>query len=200
MSEEVALQHFIKESNIDNSVDVAIHIRSAISNLVYSPDVEEPAFLNVVQFLGKLLGFDSSQPEKETGVGPDNLWIGKQGFILESKNQATSDKISQDYVEQLVGATAWYNAVFPKIDGIMVMFHPSYILDDRAYADKDVYVVTQGCLDMLTDAIFNLSNMIGSRNLSELSTNNLQNMMNQTGLIQNQFIQKFTKKAKRLSK
>ncbi|MGC1274479.1 MAG: hypothetical protein WBC44_12310, partial [Planctomycetaceae bacterium] len=63
------------------------------------------------RLLGQLLGFDTQRPEKETGIGPDNLWaLGELRFVvLEAKNRAVADAIAKDYVNQLNGSVNWFH-------------------------------------------------------------------------------------------
>lgn len=86
-------------------------------------------FESALQRLGLLLGFASSRPDQETGIGPDNLWaIGKDRyFIIECKSEATVEEVSREYLEQLSHSADWFDAEYPegRHIGIPIMIHPS---------------------------------------------------------------------------
>ena len=57
--------------------------------------------------LGQALGAESSRPEKETGRGPDNLWLFEAvGFCIEAKSEKTAP-ISKDDAAQLMLSNQW---------------------------------------------------------------------------------------------
>lgn len=86
-------------------------------------------FEKALDTLASLLGFNSSRPDQETGVGPDNFWcIGNgQYWVIECKSESTSDSISRSDLEQLSHSVDWFNSEYndPTLNCLPVMIHNS---------------------------------------------------------------------------
>jgi len=81
-----------------------LNLNTLASKLIFSPDAND--FEYALAERGKLLGFLSTRPDKETnGAEPDNLWAVGNGhyFVIECKSGAISGTISKDYCNQLGG-------------------------------------------------------------------------------------------------
>lgn len=143
-------------------------------------------FESALQRLGLLLGFASSRPDQETGIGPDNLWaIGSDRYwVVECKSEATAEEVSREYFEQLSHSADWFDAEYPegRHTAIPIMIHPSRQPMWNAVPRHGARVMTFARLEELRTAI---SGFVGavqigdgfrdaavvSRNLSEFSLN-----------------------------
>lgn len=83
--------------------------------------------------LGQILGASSSRPEKETGRGPDNLWLFDDvGLCLEAKSEKTSN-IFKGEAAQLVLSLEWCREhVDAPEKGICPVFVSNATIADRA--------------------------------------------------------------------
>ena len=65
-----------------------------------------------VRFLGELLGYASSRPEKQFGKGPDNLWldhIGKKALLFELKTgYSIGDTLAKSAIGQVTQHNTWF--------------------------------------------------------------------------------------------
>ncbi|WP_146083734.1 hypothetical protein [Rathayibacter sp. AY1C6] len=86
-------------------------------------------FETALQRLGQLLGFASSRPDQETGIGPDNLWaIGDDRYwVIDCRSEAKVDEVSRKYLEPLSHSADWFDSEYPegRYFGVPVMIHPS---------------------------------------------------------------------------
>lgn len=68
-------------------------------------------FEAAIERVGYMLGFSSSRPDQETGVGPDNLWAvgGDHYWVIECKSEVVSEPISRSDLEQLSHSIDWFD-------------------------------------------------------------------------------------------
>jgi hypothetical protein len=92
-----------------------------------------------------LLGFDSQQPEAEFGAGPDVLWAvgGLRYFVIECKNEVTTETINKKDANQLAGSANWFNARYDKTcSATPLMIHPSNVFEHAATPPPSTRVMT----------------------------------------------------------
>lgn len=79
--------------------------------------------------VGNIIGLNSSRPDQETGIGPDNLWAigGGNYWVIECKSEATASQVSLDYLQQLSGSVDWFDSVYTETEfaAVPVLIHPS---------------------------------------------------------------------------
>ncbi|MDR2014188.1 MAG: DEAD/DEAH box helicase [Azoarcus sp.] len=67
-----------------------------------------------IQALGEALGADSGRPERDYGVGPDNLWFwGKTAYVIEVKNE-NQDSLHKCDSGQMHDSLQWARENFPE--------------------------------------------------------------------------------------
>ena len=140
---------FIQESNFTPN-NFIMFVGSVVSELTlpHTADDFEKAIWNV----GKLLGFVSTRPDKETkGEGPDNLWaaVNDMFYVIECKSEATTEAISKRDCNQLGGSIRWFEQEYGGHNAIPVMVHPSKIIDKQATAVPNMRVITLTELESL---------------------------------------------------
>jgi len=107
--------------------------------------------------LGLLLGFDSSRPDQETGVGPDNYWAigGGKHWVVEAKSEAQAEYISREYLEQLSHSADWFESENNGriVTQIPILIHPSRTPNWDAVSRQGAVVMTFERLGALRDAV-----------------------------------------------
>ena len=85
-------------------------------------------------------------PERETGKGPDNFWnLGNSNFfVIECKNEATTDFISKDDCGQWSVSLNWAENKYGS-DSIFtgIMIHRSNAFNFDAIPDKRVRIIQE---------------------------------------------------------
>ena len=154
MDQAKAIISYIKEQYTDANQYI-IHLNAVMDELVFSPDAD--GFENALEKVGKLLGFGSSRPDKETcGRGPDNLWALGEGkyFVIECKSGATTSTISKEYCNQLGGSVRWFYSEYGNDFCVTpIMVHVSNKIDPLATAVDGMKVIKPELLDRLKKQI-----------------------------------------------
>ena len=134
-----------------NSNEHIIHMHAVMADLNFEADADD--FEKALQELGKMLGFESSRPDKETcGKGPDNLWaVGNNTyFVIECKNEAVVEAISKDYCNQLGGSLRWFEEAYGKdYHGNPIMVYKSNHIDKMATPVPNMRIITEEALTKL---------------------------------------------------
>lgn len=158
MDQAKAIICYIK-AQYANANQYIIHLNSVMDELVFSPDAA--GFENALEKAGKLLGFGSSRPDKETcGKGPDNLWALGEGkyLVIECKSGASAETISKVYCNQLGGSMRWFHSEYGNdFYAVPIMVHPTNTLDAAATAVDNMKIITPELLDRLKKQIRDFS-------------------------------------------
>ena len=157
-----------------------------------SPDADE--FESALQAIGKLIGFISTRPEKETyGEGPDNLWAtgNNKYFVIECKSAAVSDTISKDYCNQLGGAIRWFSNEYGEAyTATPIMVHRSTIIDRQATAVPNMMIITPDKLELFKRNI-NEFVIAASQNDNWLDESKINNLLIQYKLRSNDILNNY---------
>lgn len=98
------------------------------ARLTFAPDASHDLFEQALCDLGVLLGFDARRPDKETGDGPDVLWLDGQLVVpLEAKNRTKPDtqEIAKHVAGQLMQAEAWAKETYADRGNVVpITVHP----------------------------------------------------------------------------
>lgn len=135
--------------------DYVIYFDEIASSLVFASNADQ--FENALQSIGKLIGFGSTRPDKETsGRGPDNLWDMCDGncLVIECKNKAVTDTISKDYCNQLAGSIRWFSERYRLgKTAIPVLVHRSTIIDEKASVVDNMKIFTPENLECFKNKV-----------------------------------------------
>ena len=151
--------------------ELIVAVRGQLDKLVFDSDSE--TFEDGIDALGRLLGFATSRPERESGEGPDNLWrVGGGDFwLIECKNQVDEGTpvIGRAHTEQLENSVGWLRAkeTDPRITAILA--HPSTTLERGAYPREDVWVLSAKGLSALKSEVEAVYQAFKSRDLSSVT-------------------------------
>ncbi len=154
MAQSKAICEYIESQHISKN-DYVIHVNAISNRLIFSPDANQ--FEESLQYIGKIIGFVSTRPDKETnGEGPDNLWAMTDNVyaVIECKSGATSATISKDYCNQLGGSIRWFYEEYGNAyTSIPIMVHVSKTIDHQATAVEGMRIVTPEKLELLKNNI-----------------------------------------------
>lgn len=86
-------------------------------------------FEAALDVVGRLIGLNTSRPDGESGVGPDNLWVvGDTHFwVIECKSEAYAAQVSRENLEQLSHSVDWFDKRYDlsALTRLPVLVHPS---------------------------------------------------------------------------
>lgn len=198
----ITFLNYLKTKKFKDSNELASYIESINNDLLYSQYLDEEDFRVAIQNLGILLGCNSSQPEAEatiTNGSPDNLWLStNNAFVIEDKNQVTTDTISRSDVQQITGSSSWFKTTY-NIAFSPIIFHNSNIMATDANTDLDVYVVNAEKLNHLKENLDHLAKIIGQKPLNYWNSSTLTQAFKDSNLLIKEFRQEHCVKAKKLS-
>ena len=187
-----AVRDFITNLGM-NQNDYLIYVDSKLSALDYSSDSD--SFENALEEIGKIIGFDSTRPDKETkGEGPDNLWaIGNnQYLVIECKNEATSETVSKSYCNQLDGSMRWFSSEYGDVfTATPILVHKSEILDRQASPVEKMRIITPKKLAEFKKKIKEFVSAI-VQDTNWQNENNIQQLLNQYNLNSNSIVNKYS--------
>lgn len=172
--------------------NLQIGVDALLSDLVPIPQPgTSEQFEAALKKLGALLGFASSRPDKETGIGPDNLWaIGSdQYWVVEAKSEAVAAEISRRTFEQLTHSADWFESEYPEPArvGLPVLIHPSRQPMWDAVPRLGARVMTFEKLEKLRDCIRGFATALavgdGYRRVNTVRDNLVQFGLNSAQLI-----------------
>ena len=168
-------------------------IESVFSNLVFS-ETSYNVFETNINELCKLLGFEGNMPERETGKGPDNFWnLGSSNyFVIECKNEATTDFISKDDCGQLLVSLNWAENKYgadSNFTGIII--HSSNTFNSDAIPNKRVRIIQESNIKKLEE---NLKEFLNYLQKEQINVENISKGLNKYNLTSTNFIKNYTNK------
>lgn len=154
---------WIKKHTEPNAVVVSAN--NILNKLTFGTPHEtfEEKFAN----LAEIIGFESQQPEKAYGKGPDVLWCLSDGtyLIIEAKNEVNLKRgdISKREADQLSGSWNWFESEYRNDKGIPVIIHPSNRLADNAYCVDGAMALQPKGLERLVSNIRGFTGALASK-------------------------------------
>lgn len=170
-----------------------LSINRLVEQLVFMPDTSS-TFEQAVKELASYLGFKGQRPEAEFNKGPDVLWaVGNlKYFVIECKNGAVVDSISKQYCNQLNGSVNWF---YKKYDHtcqlVPILIHPSHKFDYSASPHQDIRIMQENKLALLKENLLQFAKSVATDPYNIMKIDEL---LNNYGFKENQFIQKYTVK------
>lgn len=181
-------------ASYSNATDLKIAIDSILSNLLYLPTINSNIFEEHIKQLGSFLGYTSSRPEQEYNDGPDNLWLStNNSFVIECKNEGTSDLFPRKDMEQILHSLVWYKDSFIDEENVYgIVFRKSNKLAEDCHAGDNIFSINQEKLDELKRYISTFSMALYEKRPLDWTVKDIERLMRQNFLLENQFIEKFT--------
>ncbi|PBS14143.1 hypothetical protein CMZ82_01350 [Lysobacteraceae bacterium NML93-0792] len=140
----------------DDKNGALIELDALAARVSYSNDTEtvEAAIYD----LGRFLGAESRRPEKETGRGPDNLWMfGERAFCIEMKSEKFS-KLWKSDAGQIAVSSRWVSDNFPGMAEIFDVIGSDVVEADNVGDFSDLTKVMTG--EVISDMVVRLRGLI----------------------------------------
>ncbi len=103
-------------------------------------------FHRAMRDAASVLGFRAQLPESEYGAGPDVLWaVGDLCyFVIECKNEATTDSVNRRDCNQLAGSMNWFDAKYDSTcTATPLLVHPASVFEHAATPPPGARVITR---------------------------------------------------------
>lgn len=149
---------FLESKKFETRDDFKLWGKSVLCDLVPDPAHGSSAsFEAAVEAVGCLLGFDSTRPENESNVGPDNLWRSNEGpaLLLEAKSESEAERISRRDLSQCAHSVDWFASTFGQEDNLGVLVHGSNCAESNAVPRKNLQVFTFEKLEKFRENVSN---------------------------------------------
>lgn len=144
------------KSIYQNQQTLIIHLQKLLSDLSFQSDAD--IFESALEEIGKLLGFISIRPDRDTkGEGPDNLWALGNGkyWVIECKNESNTSDISKDYCNQLGGSVRWFIKEYhQEFTANPILIHKSNRLSEKASPVEGMRIINEKYLDRLKEKVY----------------------------------------------
>lgn len=136
---------------------VVVGVAAILDDLVPDPEPAAVAkFEQAIHDLGVHLGFAAQPPERDTGEGPDVLWLlgDLQFLVIECKSGATTDFIARHDAAQLSHSMDWFAAKYDTTcTATPVLVHPTAGLHKNTSTKPETRVITFARLNELRTAV-----------------------------------------------
>jgi len=164
-----------------NYDELNLAVNEIIDNLSFGVDAEK--FEAALRSVGDLLGYISQRPDKEIRKGPDNLWCGTNNnynfFECKSKVEETRGEINKYEAGQMNNHCAWFEEEYGKDTNVnRFMIIPTKNLSYYADFTHEVRIIRKGKLKLLKDNIKRFIRELKLYELSEISDDKLQSLIN----------------------
>lgn len=150
-------------ADFERPQDISVYLESILEFLQYNPEIESNKFEEKLAELGGFLGFNSQEPEKELGAGPDVLWCMTDShyLILEAKSRTQGRRISKGDMEQLYHSERWFKRTYgDSQEYSLVTLQKSNEKERDAEIDDRTYVIDQEKLESLRNNLRQFVNAI----------------------------------------
>jgi hypothetical protein len=176
-------------------------IETMRSHLVFAPDSSYELFERALFDLGTALGFDSRRPDREAGIGPDNLWMeGQYVVVIEAKNNVQGETpITKDHAGQLMNSASWASQLYTeRSKHFSIIAHPRTVLAEEAYLPEAMRVLTPGALKGILEALAHVVTSV-EREGDGYSIKSAAELLNKEGLSIDRIVMQRTEGWKRSS-
>lgn len=156
-------------AGFDTATDLVLAFEAVLSDLSFDPNRTEE-FEEAFKQLGRLIGLNTERPEKDYGLGPDNLWAldASTFWVVEAKTGATTNFIAKKDVNQLAGSMNWFHETYAHGEtGIPVMVHQARALGTGASVVPGMRIMTARTLGELTSNARSFANALGQSGWAE---------------------------------
>ncbi len=180
-------------NNFEKSQDLVIDFQELSSDLSFGEDFPYDKFENALEQIGKLLGFNAHQPEKEFGNGPDVLWGMNDGhyLVLEAKSMATHSEITRENINQLLGSGEWFKNNYNSHNHTLVTVQSPQRKDKKVNINEQMRVMCQSNLDELKNNVDNFIRSLNSKGFKSIDTDELSKLLKFYSFTPEQFRNKY---------
>jgi hypothetical protein len=146
---------YIAEKNISGN-NLILKNSAILDDLIFSTNSAN-RFEEALKNISFMIGAHSSRPEKESGKGPDNLWVlsNLEYFVIECKNGTETDTIAKSDCNQLGGSIQWFKDLYTgsNMKCHPIIIHNSNIFERASSPHPDTRVMTPAMLDKFKKSI-----------------------------------------------
>ena len=179
----------------DSGIGLRLSVEDLVSRLNFDPDGAKD-FENAVEELGRLLGFESQRPERDTGSGPDALWgVGDLNYlVIECKSGAESIVHKSD-AAQLGHSMNWFAEEYDSTSvATPLMIHHSGELAHDAALPQGTRLIDHSRLGRLHDALLEYATVLSNEQAWD-DLDAIQGLLTHRELTVQGFLQRYTRKA-----
>lgn len=183
-------------SRFQRPQDISMYVQSLLDGLQYIPEIEAKKFENKLEELGKFLGFNSQQPEKQLGIGPDGLWCLPDGtfLILEAKSRAIHEEISRQNINQLLQSIEWFKQHYIETENYTaVTLQNSHKKGFNVTINPKMRVIDKNCLADLKANLVQFGNSLQSVSPSAHTVEKISNLLVLHSFTPGLFVHKYMK-------
>jgi replicative superfamily II helicase len=185
-------------SGFSNYADLNIAVSDMLGRLVFGTKADK--FEHALDELSRALGFAGERPDTEWKEGPDNLWAldDTQYLLFECKNEVdiTRAEINKREAEQMNRSSAWFAKHYPGMKVKRIIVHPAGKIQSAAAFTHDVEGMRESELKKLVKACQEFFKSFESQNFKDLSTSQIQKMIDAHHLTVDDLINRYSKKLK----
>ena len=182
-------------TSFDGGTQLRLGFEDLVSRLSFDPKGSKD-FENAVEELGRLLGFESQRPERDTGSGPDALWgVGEMNyFVIECKSEAESEVWKSD-AAQLGHSMNWFAEEYDSTSvAVPLLIHHSGELAHDAALPQGTRVINRSRLRNLQDALVEYATVLSNERMWN-DIDAIRDLLIHRELTAQAFLQRYTKKA-----
>jgi len=159
-------------------------------------------FEQALDELSRALGFAGERPDKEWKEGPDNLWAldDTRYLVIECKSEVdvTRAEVNKREAEQMNRSAAWFDKHYKGTQAKRLIVHPAKRIESAAAFTHDVEGVTVSDLGRLEKACREFFKAFEGQNLSDLSAQHIQRMVDAHHLSVDDLLTRYSRKLKDL--
>lgn len=147
--------------------------------------------------VARIIGAESSRPDLEGALGPDNLLLWPElTLVVEAKNEAEYDEIPKKDAAQLHHSIAWCKGEYAARDPIAVLISPTLEAAKGVTLPKGTRVMTPELLGKYVASLEAFVVALATKPVSAWQPKHVDELLDQHGLSASRFIGRFTKAAR----
>lgn len=163
----------------DNYEQLIIQLDETIGNLQFGIKAEK--FENALNDLGLSLGFLTEQPDRERGVGPDNLWCVRDNdyILFECKNEVKDSRGEINKVEmgQMNNSCAWFEREYGFNYKPIIIISTKYYSVSGGFLNSETEIMLKSKLSLLTNNVRNFFKEFHDVDFTTLSSEEIQKLI-----------------------
>lgn len=167
-------------SGFDNYADLDVTITDILGRLVFGTKADK--FEQALDELSRALGFAGERPDAEWKEGPDNLWAldDTQYLLFECKSEVDVSRaeINKREAEQMNRSSAWFEKHYSGKKVKRLIIHPAGKIQSAAAFTHDVEGMRENDLKRLVKACRDFFKSFESQNFKDLSSIQIQKLVN----------------------
>lgn len=155
VAEQATLSLSYWRDKFSSSNEAIIAVNATLDELAFREDSYK-RFHRAMHDVARLLGFGAQLPESQFGAGPDVLWAvgGLHYFVIECKNEATTDTVCKRDCNQLAGSVNWFSVNYDKTcTATPLLVHPSIQFESASTPPPGTRVLTTEHLKKFGEAV-----------------------------------------------